>query len=505
MSAEPMTFALAGSRWVTGSLIGTVRATRGSEHLYAEKVDLSNPGERARFAAALGSRLNGTRPTGFDQLVEQQLLELLARGAHVADAGERTSRPGRPTEPPWPDPPHERVYYGLAGRVTRAILPYTEADPLALLISFLAAFGNAAGTEPHYLNGADRHSARLFAVLVGRTAKARKGSSWSPIRWLFARADQRWAALIKGGLSSGEGLIAAVRDRVEKDETTRDGEPRTVVVDEGVEDKRLLVVEPEFGRALTVMLRQGNTLSYVIRDAWDTGDLRVMTKQALTATGAHISLVGHVTLEELRRELTDVAMTNGFANRLLLLVVRRSKDLPNPEPFDGVAVQELAAELAARLMQAQVIGRMRRDVEANELWCELYADLARERDGLAGALLARAEAHVLRLSLVYALLDASAVITLAHLGAAVELWNYCERSLLYVFGDRTGDPVADTILAALRQNGPMTRTQIRDLFGRHEHGERIDHALATLLTSGGARSAQRQTGGRPVEEWEAVR
>ena len=295
-----------------------------------------------------------------------------------------------------------------------------------------------------------------------------------------------------------------MRDRVEKEVTDKTGATHIEVVDEGVADKRLLVVEPEYGRSLTVMIRQGNTLSYVLRDVWDTGDLRIMTKQALTATGAHISLIGHITLDELRRDLTDISLTNGFANRNLFLAVRRGRDLPNPQPFDGALVQQLATAVATVLTEARAVERLRRDREADAAWCEIYADLARERDGLAGGLLARAEAHVLRLSIVYALLDASPVIRLEHLAAALELWGYCERSVDYIFGDRTGDPVADTILAALRQNGEMTRTQIRDLFGRHERGERIDLALASLLAKGVARSELRQTGGRPVEYWWAT-
>jgi hypothetical protein len=56
-----------------------------------------------------------------------------------------------------------------------------------------------------------------------------------------------------------------------------------------VQDKRCLVVEAEFARVLNMTARDGNILSAVIRDAWDHGRLRTMTRfDPLRATGAHI-------------------------------------------------------------------------------------------------------------------------------------------------------------------------------------------------------------------------
>ena len=61
------------------------------------------------------------------------------------------------------------------------------------------------------------------------------------------------------GLSSGEGLIWAVRDPGENG----DGQS-----DSGVADKRRIVLDGEFASTLKVLGRQGNTLSPVIRNAW---------------------------------------------------------------------------------------------------------------------------------------------------------------------------------------------------------------------------------------------
>lgn len=414
-----------------------------------------------------------------------------------------------PAEASWPEPPGPAAFHGLAGRVVEAVDPHTEADPVAVLVSFLTAFGCAVGAGPHALVGATRHTPREYAALVGKTSKARKGDSWQPVRTLSRLAMPEFAERILGGLSSGEGLIWAVRDPIERREPIKEKGVvtgyQTVVVDEGVADKRLLVVEPELARVLRAMDRRGNTLSAVLRDAWDTGDLRTMTKNTpAVATAAHVALLGHITVEELRRELADIEAANGFANRILWFAVRRSKDLPEPEPFAGAIVEHLASELAAAVRRARAVDLIERPPETRELWRDVYAELAAERDGLAGTILARAEAHVLRLSLIYALLDGSATVAVEHLAAALEVWAYAERSVGFVFGDATGDPVADAIHAALVQNGELTRTQIRDLFGRHEPAGRIDQALQTLLRRGRVRVETRDTGGRPVEIWTAA-
>src|SRR4029453_5539785 len=76
-----------------------------------------------------------------------------------------------------------------------------------------------------------------------------------------------------------------------------------------------------------------------------------------------------------------------------------------------------------------------------------------------GAVLSRAEAQVLRLSVVYALLDKTAAIGVTHLGAALAVWEYCEDSAHLIFGARLGDPTADRILKARRNAGPQRRSK----------------------------------------------
>lgn len=227
----------------------------------------------------------------------------------------------------------EAAFYGLAGKVVRTIEPHSEADRVALLLQFLVLAGNAIGSTPYWQVESDWHHANLYAVLVGTSSKGRKGTSLGRVRAVVKVADETWERdRIKGGLSSGEGLINEVRDeRKEWDKK----EQRFAIVDPGVADKRLMAVEPEFAGLLSVAERHGNTISPLIRRAWDGDKLETITKSSpLCATGAHISIIGHITEDELRARITRTDIANGFANRFLFALVKRSKELP----FGGASI-----------------------------------------------------------------------------------------------------------------------------------------------------------------------
>src|SRR5262249_52220382 len=272
----------------------------------------------------------------------------------------------------------------------------------------------------------------------------------------FRSVDEYWeAGCTQSGLSSGEGLIWAVRDPIEKREPVKEKNHvsgyQTLIVDAGVDDKRLLVEEAEFASILKVASREGNTLSAVIRNAWDTGRLRTLTKNSpARATDAHISIVGHITQEELCRYLDSTEADNGFANRFLWLCVRRSKCLPEGGQIQRENFAPIVRGLARALDFARKQERLTWDEEARRDWHTIYPELSKGKRGLIGAVTARAEAQVCRLALLYALLDESEFICEPHLAAALALWKYCDQSVTTIFGDRTGDAVGDRILIAIR-------------------------------------------------------
>ncbi len=422
------------------------------------------------------------------------------------------TEPSSPTSQRWPDPPADEAFYGLAGKIVRTIEPHTESDPVAILLQMLVAFGNVIGRRPHFRVEGDLHYTNLFGVLVGKTAKARKGTSWGQTRRLYSAVDQEWSSeRVQSGLGSGEGLIWAVRDPIEKSEPIRERRSitgyRTVIVDHGVADKRLLILAPEFASTLAVQGREGSILSTTLREAWDIGNLRIMNKNSpAKATGAHISVIGHITGEELRRCLNETEKANGFANRFLWFCVRRSKQLPDGGDLHTVDFQEPLSKLLAAANFARTVGEMRRDQGAREVWHRVYGELSEGRPGLLGAILGRAEAQVMRLACVYALMEQAKNVEREHLLAALALWEYCEASCRFIFGDSLGDPVADEIhQALLRRLGGMTRTEIRDHFGRNRGAHEISRALLVLEEHGLAVRIPEPTEGRTAERWIATR
>jgi hypothetical protein len=407
----------------------------------------------------------------------------------------------------FPEPLDGVAFQGLAGDIVRRIDPHTEADPVALLVQILIAFGNDIGRNPFMIADGSRRGMNFYAVLVGESSKARKGTAWQHVLRVFERADEPWKQhCIANGLSSGEGLIWAVRDSVTK--TVKDkktGEWETVIADAGVADKRLCVVEGEFANVLKVMAREGNTLSPVIRHAWETGALRSMTKNCeARATNAHVSIVGHITRDELRRLLTETESANGFGNRFLWLAVRRSKCLPEGGNIGSENLNDLVMRLHDAIEFARNATEVTRSDGARELWRIVYPALSEGKPGLLGAVTARAEAQVLRLSAIFALFDRSTKIEVEHHQAALALWNYCDRSAKWIFATSTGNSHADRILSALRAAGKtgMTRKQILDdVFQRNVKGNVLATALELLRRLRLADCRKEMTGGKPREMW----
>src|SRR5262249_38513120 len=159
------------------------------------------------------------------------------------------------------------------------------------------------------------------------TAAARKGTSEGRVLSLMRQAVEGWSReCVQHGISSGEGIVHAIRDPVVCKQPVREkgrvGGYEDVGTAHGIEDKRVLIRLPETSTLLKVMARAGNTTSAILRDAWDGDDLQNPTKNSpARATDPHVSLMGHITAVELSKLLNDVEMANGFGNRHLWLCV----------------------------------------------------------------------------------------------------------------------------------------------------------------------------------------
>src|ERR1035441_4781575 len=198
-----------------------------------------------------------------------------------------------------PAPPDRAGYHELLGEIINRSTPPTEADPVAILTQLLVAFGAAVGRGAWFQVEATPHYPNEYICLVGDTARSRKGSSWDHVRRLIIDADPSLEPRVLTGLSSGEGVIWAVRDPTAQDP--------------GIPDQRLLVIEPEFASTLKAAGRELSTLSPTLRTGWDGRPLAILTRTApARASTAHIAIIGHITQHELRRHTTSLELANGY-------------------------------------------------------------------------------------------------------------------------------------------------------------------------------------------------
>ena len=405
--------------------------------------------------------------------------------------------------------------YGLPGEVATTLADATGADPAAVLLTFLALAGNAAGPQPHAWFGGAQHPGRLFVVLVGDAATGRKGTALAAVEQLFDAADPDWAdSRIVHGLQSAEAMISCVVD--------------------GGRDCRLMVVETEFARLVTTMARTG-TLSAQLRNAWDGRTLqRTSVRHSQRASRAHISLLAMITPEELFRHHTQLSQAGGLESRILYVYTAPAKVV---SPFaggfdaDGLTDRVLAALdasreavmntadpvsqhlLAHRGIQPKAALPVADEVAAG--WTsQVKPRLPVPGDGMS-ALHSRAEAQVIRLAAAYAICDQATEIGAAHVEAALAAHAYCARSAEILFGvpvaqlPPRADPRATAKIVRFLHDKYPGWTPRDELGSGVLHGNvpaaAITAALDSLAVKHLIEHQQIQTEGRPRDEYRLAR
>jgi hypothetical protein len=99
---------------------------------------------------------------------------------------------------------------GWIGNFVTIVCRDSEAHPAAVLITVLLRFA-AECKGPYVLIGEAKQWARTFGVVVGNSSRSRKGTSSKSVMKLFSKLKDA-ARFSPGPLSTGEGLIYAVRD-----------------------------------------------------------------------------------------------------------------------------------------------------------------------------------------------------------------------------------------------------------------------------------------------------
>lgn len=379
------------------------------------------------------------------------------------------------------------MFYGPVGRFALAAGQHTEADPAAVYAQALTLFGAMLGRGPHVEAGNDRHTCAEYTLVIGKTAKARKGTSWAVARDYVDGVEPGFTTRqVASDFGSGEALV----ELLAPDPDDENAEPK---------DTRLVIHEPEFASILDVAGRKGSTIASHLRRGWDGHPVSNRVKgRHLLATGYHMAVCAHVTADEFREKITGTDIAGGLLNRFLMVYARRGR----LHPHGGNVPRHLLIDHVAAIRQTVERSRRRAahpvtyTLAGDHAWSELYEELADDAPpGALGSVTSRGDTHCLRLSLLFAMLDDAESIDECHVDAARALWSYCRATAGYVFGDSTGSPDADKLLAALREAAPhgLDGTALGDLL---PHGAgRIAAARRLLERRGLAATVTVATGG----------
>jgi len=408
-----------------------------------------------------------------------------------------------PEPPALPPRPELALSHGVVGDFMRRVEFETEAHPVALATTLLVAIGNVIHRRPYYCVGRTRHHVNLFAAIVGNTGAGRKGTGLDIVRDCIQPADPFWAdACQSPNLTSGEGVVDALRDQVSKMVAVKGkpGEFEEAIVDPGVEDKRLLIVCAELVAAFKAGNRESSVLAQTLREAWDGRTLRTMAKTAgRIATDPHLSIIGHATRNELVRVARQSDIYGGSMNRFLWCLSDRARLLPHGGDLDdlGTVPQRIADVVAF----SKTVERMRRTPKADRLWEDVYAELTSARGSdLVAAVLSRGEAQTLRLSMLFALAARRGEITADDLASAVDLWRYCRASAEAIFAG-VNDAAFHKVLDAITADPGVTRSKLHKRVGWRLPSADLVEVLGRIRASGQARMEIAQTAGKPAERW----
>ncbi len=391
---------------------------------------------------------------------------------------------------PAPDP---ACLYGLVGEVARAGSEGNESNPYAIATNFLVYLSCAIGRGTFLQIGNTEHHPRIFSLHVGRSGRGRKGDSLALVIKIdeFIRAHNPLLCpqIHRGGLSSREGLAALIHDGFQQ------GGQEVP----GMDDKRLWVVESEFANVLQQSKRMGNTLSTALRDCWDGVCIKPATKNnRLFASKPHVCLSGAITPNELTSLMSTKDLSNGFANRFLIIWAERTKFTAFPQPTSAKVIEYLATRTQAVLNFAKA------DVHLAKNWFQMefspsgkrhygqmYRHVLTQEFGSEriNAILERRAPMLLRLSMIFAMCDLSTKIERSHLDAALAWITFCSDSVRYVFSTASEVALSERLnrnsklmYQYLSNKTEATRSEImRDCFKGHLSKLEIDACIDNLL------------------------
>ena len=293
----------------------------------------------------------------------------------------------------------------------------------------------------------------------------------------------------RSGYGSGQSIILDLADPV--------FDSKTGSLKSGREDQRVTLLYEELGSLLGPMGYEGSIISPLLRDAYDqSGPLRysTITHHGKVSTNHHLAISAAITPTELQTHFPRLSTADGLGNRFCWVYTATDDVvLPDGGHVDMEALADVATKVKFAGSFSAYGGAATREVtlskEVAERWRDKDYSVLRRKGvdaGSLGAMVSRQTAHVLRIALIYAVVDGSDEILMGHYEAGKAWAEYSESTVTSLFGGVTRSEVASEILASLREHpgAPTTRSGLSKAFGYHRTVEQMDAALYRLARAG---------------------
>ena len=403
----------------------------------------------------------------------------------------------------------EDAYYGVLGEIAARHRDQIPLNLVAFYAMLLPAIGSLIGRRAVITVSRDCHYANLFTAIVCGTGKG-KGTCWNIVEHLLKEIDPDSPKRFHRDAASAQGLIGLVRDASTRMERGKE------VKDEGVPDKRCLLIFEEMDTLFVSMNRQGSTLAPVWNMAYDGKTLENNTRQGQEkATNPHVSAVCQITEGSLKKAVDVVSrglgVSNGLFNRFITVRAQRDPSRKLPRGGEMPDVSDLAEKIRDSLNSLGATNdamTVSWHPSTYAAWDAFVDAVDGDHPFLAGlgGVEARLKPNTMRVAMIFAVMDGAQEIMPGHLKAAKSFCLQCIDSSRDLFGSscKHGRPdrLRERVLEAMDH-------QPKHLSQFHEHLNKkgykatdLHQVLSDLVAEGIAQKTSVRTGhGTSVSGW----
>lgn len=382
------------------------------------------------------------------------------------------------TGPYYNIPTDSKAFNGPIGEIVDKVIDKTEATESGLLAHLLVMVGHVVGRTTFLQLGDIQFFPNLYLTLVGPSGDGAKGTSKKVAEAIIKSALPEGASMnIISGIQSGEAIVQEIMDP--KEVISKDKGKETV----GTLDKRLLIIEEELHNLLANLSRPTDKTSAYLRNAWEGTDLEnTSIANRMKATAPHVSCLGHIVIEELRKLLLNkgnsVNLDNGFCNRFLWFWTETNKLIAFPSSLSdmkffadrlNISMDLIPTAFNSKSMSNQLF----MSETAKRWWAENLYEVS-GRDLPVRALSARSRPQILRVALIYALWDSSQTIEVSHLESAKAVIDYSNLCATQFFCNGLS-PDAIKLVESLRGQEKLYRVDVsHEVFSRNRNSQQLD-------------------------------